>query len=818
MAKKHYLHLLAACASVALVTHFFTLERYVELPLVQPEVIVNTGDPSDLLVFCPNGTELLSAYAHRAQIKDIATGTVRSNLLGHRDAITGVAVTPNGMVGVTGSRDGSIRLWEMSSGLPLKVLKSQGAVSAVAAGNGWVAAGLDEGGINVWDTGGKKLTEFNDKMGRITAMCVRPDGALVSASVDGTIKVRRIPDGRLLTNYKVYRDFPIALACSPEGSKVACATAGGLLTTWPGDNGQPQASPKIPKLASALAYLDENTLLSATWGEKGVVLRWTPGSLPEPLKGIECHGVLALSPGRTTLACDGDRSTDIWELEPQSRRRTILEQPRLQSVQFSADGRHLVVAADTSLCDWDLTQGKPIPVKGHAPVAVSQSGNRWAYTFSHSVYAGPANLQMAELDKPEAAPLSIHSPEAIYDIKLAPDGSSVWLNSSLEPLQQFDVRTGKPLTTVAPANLASNFVLSADQLALVSESGRNFRLEFLAYRTGQRHSLPISNHYYAPQLTFSPDGGRLALNGGGGLEVYDAQNYRRLFHFECPNQLPEAVRTPKFSPDGRTLAVSREPQVLLLDSQSGRELKRLAGKTLEFGPDSQTLATWGADGLRLHSLSDAKEQILDSVDGDGCLSFSPDGKLLAAANSWAVRLFDTASGEQLASLIVLQPGNEWLVLTPDGLYDGSTDATRRLAWRMGDRTYKLEQFSKVFAQPKLLSRLIRGERPKPEPHRLHPAPQAKILAPESERIVTGAQLSVLVELRDQGGGIGPVHLLVNGQEAKPTIKKNRANFAVTLRPGPNRLRAYASDADDLMLSASDEITVFLRAPSPTSSP
>jgi WD40 repeat protein len=823
MAKKQYFHLLAACAAVALVTRFFTLERYVELPLVPPELIVNTGDASEFLVFCPNGTELLSAAGQRAQIKDIATGTVRSNLIGHRDHVSGVAVSPNGMIGVTGDRDGSLRLWEMSSGLPLRVLKTHRSVGAVAASNGWVAAGLGGGGIVVWDTSGGKVAEFHDQLSWITAMCVRSDGALVSASLDGTVKVHGIPDGRLLANYKVYRDFPVAVACNLDGSKVACATESGRLMTWSGNSAEPQVSPPIPRLASAIAYLDDNTLLASTGGETGEVLRWTPGSRPKPLKGLDCNGVLALSPGRTTLACNTHhRAVDVWELEPLNRRQTILEQPRLESAQFSADGRHLVVAADTSLCDWDLIRGKPFPVKGQGPVALSPSGKRWAYTSNHSVYGEPCNLQVAELGQPDTPPLSIHSPEEIEHIKLTQDESSVYFSSNRDQLRQFDTRSGKLLAAFALANLRTEFALSANQLALVSESHRSYQVELLERRTGQRHRLPISENFYASGLTFSPDGSRLAYFnrlGGNELEVYDTQKYRRLYHFECPEQPAGRIKTLTFSPDGRTLAITREyGQLLLLDGHNGKELKHVDGGSLAFTPDSRILAAWGSKGLRLHSLTNGKEQILDGTEENGTLSFSPDGKLLAAANSWAVRLFDTASGEQLASLIVLQPGDEWLVLTPAGLYDGSPEAARRLAWRMGDQTYKLEQFSKVFARPDLLRKLIQGERPKPVPHLLHPAPQAKILAPESERIVTEAQTAVLVELRDLGGGIGSVHLLVNGREAQPQIKKSRANFTVTLKPGPNRLRAYATDAENSMLSASDEITVFLRSASPAPSP
>jgi hypothetical protein len=57
--------------------------------------------------------------------------------------------------------------------------------------------------------------------------------------------------------------------------------------------------------------------------------------------------------------------------------------------------------------------------------------------------------------------------------------------------------------------------------------------------------------------------------------------------------------------------------------------------------------------------------------------------------------------------------NDWLVVTPDGFFDGSdTGILSLVAWRVGDRVYPPERFSSSYYTPGLLAEIFSGERQK----------------------------------------------------------------------------------------------------------
>ena len=76
------------------------------------------------------------------------------------------------------------------------------------------------------------------------------------------------------------------------------------------------------------------------------------------------------------------------------------------------------------------------------------------------------------------------------------------------------------------------------------------------------------------------------------------------------------------------------------------------------------------------------------------LRLSPDGKhVLSAGNDYSVRVWNSHAGVLEATLLILPPekegefSREWLVYTPDGLYDGSPKAETFLRWRIGRKLF-----------------------------------------------------------------------------------------------------------------------------------
>ncbi len=78
------------------------------------------------------------------------------------------------------------------------------------------------------------------------------------------------------------------------------------------------------------------------------------------------------------------------------------------------------------------------------------------------------------------------------------------------------------------------------------------------------------------------------------------------------------------------------------------------------------------------------------------LTFNSDGKLLVSGSSdTSMKLWDVTTGRELASLFSLDQ-QDWLVLTPDGLFDGSPAAWNQILWRFSSNLFDVAPVELIF--------------------------------------------------------------------------------------------------------------------------
>jgi WD40 repeat protein len=155
---------------------------------------------------------------------------------------------------------------------------------------------------------------------------------------------------------------------------------------------------------------------------------------------------------------------------------------------------------------------------------------------------------------------------------------------------------------------------------------------------------------------FSPDGRTLALGRNPtGILVFDLTAGGP----GTPLDLPLArIKALAFSPHGRSLAASteRDGEILLWDLDAGRVRRRLPGHhtalSLAFSPAGRSLAAGERDEQRvtLWDLAAGRSRSIrrEASGSVTSVAFSPDGRLLAAAAPCdpSVRLWDPAFREQ----------------------------------------------------------------------------------------------------------------------------------------------------------------------------
>jgi hypothetical protein len=95
-----------------------------------------------------------------------------------------------------------------------------------------------------------------------------------------------------------------------------------------------------------------------------------------------------------------------------------------------------------------------------------------------------------------------------------------------------------------------------------------------------------------------------------------------------------------------------------------------------------------------------------------------------------VELWDADAGEEVAVICTLPDKANWVVATPQGLYDGTDQAIRALyAIRLGTQLLGLSNLPTEFRTRGLLQQIFAGRRPKP------PIPLATML----ERLISSGE-------------------------------------------------------------------------------
>jgi WD40 repeat protein len=286
-------------------------------------------------------------------------------------------------------------------------------------------------------------------------------------------------------------------------------------------------------------------------------------------------------------------------------------------------------------------------------------------------------------------------------------------------------------------------------------------------------------------LAYTPSGKHVAVFGDG-IQVYDATTLERAFQVPAADTFDESqlASVPAFSQNGERIAIVKQvagqmtPQILLLDTRA---------------------APWRVAG-RVESPS----QVV-------ALALSPDGRFLVTSGADGMtRLWDLSNPTAIAVRAVLASiGNAttegWAVSDPAGRYDASDpDHLAGLHWVRGDEVIDLGQLKSRFYTPDLLAKIWRGER-LPDVGgaigALAARPDVAVATPSS-----GAS-TVQVTLTNQGGGLGAIHLTVNGRpldvECRPTnpqAQRETVTCPLTgaaFRPdGRNEIEVTAENAVD----------------------
>lgn len=385
----------------------------------------------------------------------------------------------------------------------------------------------------------------------------------------------------------------------------------------------------------------------------------------------------------------------------------------ISSIVFAPGGRFLIVRSPYGQVRlWDVVAARErsdVPVR--LPLAFSPEGNRLALVKSEEGM-GPGNTQMivgkiSGLNSVQGSPplekveriltlwdlttgkqstsLKGHLGE-VGALVFAPDGKTLAAGGAAIIL--WDIETGKQKVTLPTPGGCSALCLSPDGQTLAAGQA-NGTLTLWDVASGKERitlQKPSQGVIFA---TFSPDGRTLALGiGDATCKLWDVASREQRTTIAGPRyeDLPKGTVRGRiggpwswgfppgppevaFSPDSRLLALGRQEGALQLwEVNHGKEVARLQESglmALAYDPDGKLLLTGHADGaIRRWDTAMAKEvgSPLPHIGPVDSLTFSSDGRTLAAGGPIRVTLWDMATGKQGLTLF----GNSPVAFTGDG--------------------------------------------------------------------------------------------------------------------------------------------------------
>lgn len=576
----------------------------------------------------------------------------------------------------------------------------------------------------MWDarTGGAMKPPF--KYG------ARGDGSTALVSPDGT---RAVSLGDRVTRlWETKNGNPVAaLAETSEASAVAefssdskvLATAQGeSLSLWDAQTGQLLKGPLAQEGAISLVRFNpDGTRIAATTGSAVHVWETRTGKQPwGPLThGADVVAVRFSPDGGLIATAAGDNSIRVWNSQNGNPITSALTQSFENSdmLDFSADGKRLLVASPKAFSVWDTAGGKQLLAPVHQTAAISSArfdeGGERVVTASND---RTARIWNAKTGAATVEPI-VHPAEVRW-AGFGEGGTLVTLLSDVTG-RVWDVRPGAALPTrlkVPNAVMAAQFSQDGQRvIALSQEPMGKTTAHVWTAATGTVQGNPTSFDSTGELPEFSPDGTRLVTRSEKGAQLWEVASGRavggllthgsfvmsarfsadgarvitashdktaKIWNAENGQQIGEPlVHEDKlmwaaFSPDGKRVATSAEDKrIRIWDPTTGAVVSEWEYVTYiasgVFSPDGRRLLTWTMD--------DVTARVWDVESGQPACAplqhtaevtsaeFSPDGsKIVTTSNDRTTRLWDAGSGKPLTDPIEHPTEVSSAHFSPDG--------------------------------------------------------------------------------------------------------------------------------------------------------
>lgn len=293
---------------------------------------------------------------------------------GHTARVGSIAFFPGGDRLLSVSNDGSLRLWDVGTGKPLRqykiekcrgeaALSPDGRFVAVSADRAVVVLDLKDG-----EAEPRRVRELEHAdSGFIGGLAFSPDGRrLASANYDSTAILWDVETGRLVQRLQGHRDQVRCVAFDPSGTRVVTGSYDKTVRIWDLHSGKQVRVLKgheKPILAVAISP-DGAYVLSGGFDNAARLWDFETGREIRTFRGHTgaIHSVAFSPDSRSMLTASDDRSVRLWDVATgEELHRFIGHTDYVLDAVFSPDGRSIA-----SSSGGDVKDGRWVPGEDYA--------------------------------------------------------------------------------------------------------------------------------------------------------------------------------------------------------------------------------------------------------------------------------------------------------------------------------------------------------------------------------------------------------------------------------------------------------------------